>query len=336
MSGVCQVEVEQDDDGLRVDRWFKRHYPELAHGRLEKLLRKGQVRVDGGRVKGNSRLEAGQIVRVPPFGAAAPVDPDAPVRKTKTKPTVSREDAKLIQSLVLYKDPSIIVINKPSGLAVQGGTNTERHLDGMLDGLKFELEERPRLVHRLDRDTSGVLLLARTATAAAKLGRSFKERDTRKIYWALTVGVPRPDRGTIRMSLAKQPGRMGERVVPVPDRSEGAQFSETHFATVARAGQKLAWIAFMPITGRTHQLRVHASEALQCPVVGDGKYGGAAAHPGGLPSGLHLHARSLEITHPKGRRFSITAPLTGHMAQSWKFLGLDQEDDGNPFEELEA
>lgn len=336
MSGVAQVEVEPDDDGLRVDRWFKRHYPELAHGRLEKLLRKGQVRVDGGRVKGNSRLEAGQVVRVPPFGAEAIVDPDAPVRKAKEKQVLSKEDAAYVQALVLYKDPSIIVLNKPSGLAVQGGTNTQRHLDGMLDGLKFDLAERPRLVHRLDRDTSGVLLLARTANAAAKLGRSFKERDTRKIYWALTVGVPRPDRGTIRMFLAKQGGRMGERVVPVQERDEGAQSSETHFATVAKAGQKLAWIAFMPVTGRTHQLRVHAAEALKCPVVGDGKYGGAVAHPGGLPSGLHLHARSLEINHPKGRRFSITAPLPPHMVQSWKLLGLDQEDDGNPFEELEA
>jgi len=335
MSGVSLIEVREDDDGSRVDRWFKRHYPELAHGRLEKLLRKGQVRVDGGRVKGNDRVESGQIIRVPPFGAATPVDPDAPVRKAKVKPTFNTEDERFVQSLVLYKDASIIVLNKPSGLAVQGGTKTERHLDGMLDGLKFDLPDRPRLVHRLDRDTSGVLLLARTPGAAAKLGRSFKERNTRKIYWALTVGVPRPAKGTIRMSLAKQAGRMGERIVPVPDKADGAQFSETHFATVARAGQKLAWLAFMPITGRTHQLRVHASEALKCPVVGDGKYGGSAAHPGGLPAGLHLHARSIGIKHPNGKWFSITAPLPPHMVQSWNLLGLELENDANPFEELD-
>ncbi len=334
MSGVSQVEVVEDDDGVRVDRWFKRHYPMLARGRLEKLLRKAQIRVDGGRVKTNTRLEAGQSVRVPTFGAENIL---REMPKKVSKPTYSKEDAAFVQSLVLYKDASLIVLNKPSGLAVQGGTKTERHLDGMLDGLKFDLPDRPRLVHRLDRDTSGVLLLARTSAAAAKLGRSFKERDTRKVYWALTVGVPRPDRGTIRMSLAKQPGRMGERVVPVPDRTLGAQFSETHFATVARAGQKLAWIAFMPVTGRTHQLRVHAVEALQCPVVGDGKYGGSAAHPGGeVPSGLHLHARSIEISHPKRGRFSIQAPLPPHMVESWNLLGLDLKDDGNPFEELGA
>ena len=246
MSGVSQVEVVEDDDGVRVDRWFKRHYPMLARGRLEKLLRKGQIRVDGGRVKTNTRLEAGQSVRVPPFGAENIL---REMPKKVSKPTYSKEDAAFVQSLVLYKDASLIVLNKPSGLAVQGGTKTERHLDGMLDGLKFDLPDRPRLVHRLDRDTSGVLLLARASAAATKLGRSFKERDTRKVYWALTVGVPRPDRGTIRMSLAKQPGRMGERVVPVPDRTLGAQFSETHFATVARAGQKLAWMHLCLLRG---------------------------------------------------------------------------------------
>jgi len=333
MSGVSQIRVVEDDDGVRVDRWFKRHYPTLARGRLEKLLRKGQVRVDGGRVKANTRLAAGQSVRVPPFGAENEL---REMPAGVTKPAYNKKDAAFIQSLVLYKDASIIVLNKPSGLAVQGGTKTERHLDGMLDGLKFDLPDRPRLVHRLDRDTSGVLLLARTSAAATKLGRSFKERDTRKIYWALTVGVPRPGHGTIRMLLAKQPGRMGERVVPVPDKTPGAQSSETHFATIARAGQKLAWVAFMPVTGRTHQLRVHAVEALQCPVVGDGKYGGSAAHPGGeISTGLHLHARSIEISHPKRGRFSISAPLSPHMAASWDLLGLDQNDDGDPFEELD-
>ncbi|MEQ9145130.1 MAG: RluA family pseudouridine synthase [Parvibaculaceae bacterium] len=332
MSGVSHIEVDGGDDGLRVDRWFKRHYPELGHGRLEKLLRKGQVRVDGGRVKANTRLEAGQTIRVPPFG---PVSAEAP--RKKAKPAFDKKEAAFIQGLVLHMDESIIVLNKPSGLAVQGGSRTERHIDGMLEGLKFDLPERPRLVHRLDRDTSGVLLLARTASAAAKLGKAFKHRQTRKIYWALTVGVPRPENGTIRMMLAKQMGPAGERVVPVDPDTPGAQSSETHFAAVARAGQKLAWVAFMPVTGRTHQLRVHAAEALHCPIVGDGKYGGADAHPGGeIPSALHLHARSIEIAHPDGGRLSISAPLPEHMVKTWDLLGLDQEDDGNPFEELDV
>ncbi len=332
MSGVAHVDVSEDDDGLRVDRWFKRHYPELAHSRLEKLLRKGQVRVDGGRVKANVRLEAGQTVRVPPFGGQDGFVPN----KKLTRPSFDKKEAAFVQSLVLHKDASIIAINKPSGLAVQGGTGTERHLDGMLEGLKFDFPERPRLVHRLDRDTSGVLLLARTAKAASKLARAFKERDTRKVYWALTVGVPRPERGTIRMTLAKQAGRSGERMVPVPDRTPGGQASETHFATVARAGQKLAWVSFMPVTGRTHQLRVHAVAALECPIVGDGKYGGAEAHPGGeISSSLHLHARSMDIAHPNGGRFTVSAPLSDHMAATWRLLALDEQDDGDPFAELE-
>jgi 23S rRNA pseudouridine955/2504/2580 synthase len=333
MSGVSHVDVSKDDDGLRVDRWFKRHYPDLAHSKLEKLLRKGQVRVDGGRVKANSRVETGQTIRVPPFGNA---DGFVPSKKAP-RPAYDKKEADFVQSLVLHRDASIIAINKPSGLAVQGGTGTERHLDGMLEGLKFDLPERPRLVHRLDRDTSGVLLLARTPRAASQLAKAFKERDTRKIYWALTVRVPRPERGTIRMTLAKQAGRSGERMVPVPDGTPGAQVSETHFATVARAGQKLAWVSFMPITGRTHQLRVHAVEALQCPIVGDGKYGGAEAHPGGeISSALHLHARSMDIAHPDGGRFSVEASLPEHMVRSWNLLALDQEDDGDPFLELET
>lgn len=332
MSGVSHIEVVRGDDGERIDRWFKRHYPSLARGRLEKLLRTGQVRVDGARAKTSTRLEAGQVVRVPPFGAATDVTED----EAQEKPALSRKDAAFVRSLVIHKDESILVLNKPCGLAVQGGTRTERHLDGMLEALTFDAAEKPRLVHRLDRDTSGVLVLARTAAAAAKLGRSFKERDTRKIYWALTVGAPRPDRGTIRMHLAKQAGKKGERVTGVSAHADEAQFSETHFATVARAGQKLAWLVFMPVTGRTHQIRVHAAEALQCPVVGDGKYGGAAAHPGGeISTSLHLHARSLDVAHPDGGRFSILAPLPPHMEKSWQLLGLDLEDDGNPFEELE-
>jgi len=333
MSGVSHVDVSKDDDGLRVDRWFKRHYPDLAHSKLEKLLRKGQVRVDGGRVKANSRVETGQTIRVPPFGNE---DGFVPTKKAQ-RPSYDKNEAAFVQSLVLHRDASIIAINKPSGLAVQGGTGTERHLDGMLEGLKFDLPERPRLVHRLDRDTSGVLLLARTPRAASRLAKAFKERDTRKIYWALTARVPRPERGTIRMTLAKQAGRAGERMMPVPDGTPGGQVSETHFATVARAGQKLAWVSFMPVTGRTHQLRVHAVEALQCPIVGDGKYGGAEAHPGGeISSTLHLHARSMDIAHPDGGRFSVEASLPEHMVRTWKLLALDQEDDGDPFLELET
>lgn len=331
MTAVQQIDVAADEDGLRLDRWFKRHFPALGHGRLEKLLRTGQVRVDGGRAKANARLIAGQQVRVPPLGdlgAARLHDAERP------KAGLSAADSAFVQGLVIHRDASVLVLNKPAGLAVQGGTKTERHLDGMLDALTFDAAERPRLVHRLDRDTSGVLVLARTAKAATALGRAFKEKDARKIYWALTAGVPRPAQGTMNVALAKQGREGGERVAPAEMGEEGAQSAVTHYAVVARAGQRLAWVAFMPMTGRTHQLRAHAV-ALGTPVTGDGKYGGAAAHPGGeIPRQLHLHARSIDIAHPDGGRLRVSAPLPPHMARSWALLGFDAEDDEDPFAEL--
>ena len=329
MNEVAQIAVTNDEDGLRLDRWFRRHFPLVTHGRLEKLLRTGQVRVDGARAKANVRLEQGQIVRVPPLGDEA-VKP-AP----KADRGFSDQDAAFIRSLVIHKDKSILVLNKPAGLAVQGGTKTERHIDGMLDALTFDAAERPRLVHRLDRDTSGVLVLARTAKAAAALARSFKERDTRKIYWALVVGVPTPRQGTIDLALTKEGGPRAERVFAAENGDENARSAVTHFSTVATASYKLAWLAMMPLTGRTHQLRAHAS-AIGTPIVGDGKYGGVNAHPGGeIPRQLHLHARSIDIAHPDGKRFFIEAEMPPHMKASWKLLAFDERDAKGAFEGLD-
>lgn len=328
MSGVEQIEVKAGDDGARLDKWFKRRFPGLTQGRLEKLLRTGQVRVDGGRAKSNTRLEEGQVVRVPPLGDLSP-------KPQPAKPKTSEADRRYVQELVLYKDAHVIVLNKPAGLAVQGGSKTERHLDGLLDGLKFDAPERPRLVHRLDRDTSGVLVLARTAKAAAQLGRAFKKKDAQKIYWALTVGVPRPAQGTVKMPLAKLGGPGRERVHAADFGDEEAKNAMTHFSVVAQAAQRLSWTAFMPVTGRTHQIRAHAAYALKTPIAGDGKYGGAEAHPGGeIERKLHLHARSLDIAHPGGGRLKCVAPLPPHMARGWDFFGFDKNDDGDPFAEL--
>lgn len=329
MNEVAQIAVTNDEDGIRLDRWFRRHFPLVTHGRLEKLLRTGQVRVDGARAKANVRLEQGQIVRVPPLGEEA-VKP-AP----KADRGVSEQDAAFIRSFVIHKDKSILVLNKPAGLAVQGGTKTERHIDGMLDALTFDAAERPRLVHRLDRDTSGVLVLARTAKAAAALARSFKERDTQKIYWALVVGVPTPRQGTIDLALTKEGGPRAERVFAAEKGDENARSAVTHFSTVATASYKLAWLAMMPLTGRTHQLRAHAS-AIGTPIVGDGKYGGVNAHPGGeIPRRLHLHARSIDIAHPDGQRFFIEAEMPPHMKTSWKLLAFDERDARGAFEGLD-
>jgi 23S rRNA pseudouridine955/2504/2580 synthase len=313
--------VDADEADLRLDRWFRRHFPQLSHGHLEKLLRTGQVRVDGKRVKASSRLEPGQAIRVPPLLAEAPPRALAPQR-------ASRDAAELL-ARVLFRDDDVLAIDKPEGLAVQGGTATPRHLDGMLDALRFDAAERPRLVHRLDKDTSGVLLLARNAFAAAKLADAFRGRRLRKYYWAVTVGVPKPFRGTIDAPLAKARTRQGERVATT---GEDGLKAVTLYHVVEHAHRRAAWVALWPRTGRTHQLRVHMA-ARGTPILGDGKYGGPAAFLAGaeVPHRLHLHARRLIAPHPRGGLLDVTAPLPLHMATTWGYFGFDRDDDGDPF-----
>ena len=326
MSGVQTLTVAPEDAEIRLDRWFKRHFPDLGHGRLEKLLRTGQIRLDGKRVEASDRIAAGQRIRVPPLPSGPPPD---------TKPeraAPSAADTRLLQERVLYRDAEMIVINKPEGLAVQGGTGTSRHLDGLLDALRFEAKERPRLVHRLDKDTSGVLVLARSAHAAARIGELFRGKATRKVYWAITVGAPKPRNGKIDQPLAKQAGPGGERVAA--DHEEGDR-ALTFYRTVARAGDRFAWLALEPVTGRTHQLRVHCL-TLGTPILGDGKYGGAAAHPASLPqaSKLHLHARAIALPLPSGKTVTVTAPLPPHMRESWDFFGFEEASERDPFIDL--
>ena len=312
--------IDDDDDGARLDRWFKRHYPSLTHGRLEKLLRTGQVRLDGKRAKAGDRIATGQIVRLPPnLGEVAGEKPVAPHSR----------DAESLRDLILHMDKSVIVLNKPSGLATQGGSGLTRHIDGMLDSLAFEKRQRPRLVHRLDRDTSGVLVVARTVPAAAALARSLQQRDARKTYWALTRGVPKKQRGTVKAALAKEAGfgarGRDERMTLADKTDEGARHAVTDYAVLARAGEEFAWVAAKPLTGRTHQIRVHLA-SLGAPIVGDFKYGGTAARGrGAIENRLHLHARSIDIAHPDGGRLRVTAPLPPHMMKSWKLLGFDPD-----------
>lgn len=322
MDQVRTIAVAPEDAEIRLDRWFKRHFPGLGHGKLEKLLRTGQVRLDGKRAEAGDRIAAGQQIRVPPLGDITTPAPRAPAAPRP-------QDEAMVRSLVIHRDADVIVINKPAGLAVQGGTGTERHLDALLDALRYDAPERPRLVHRLDKDTSGVLVLARSAAAAAKLAEAFRGKSARKVYWAAVVGLPAPRRGRIDQPLAKQPGRAGERVVP--DEDEGKR-AITYYRTITNAGGKISWVAFYPVTGRTHQLRAHAM-ALGTPILGDGKYGGAAAHPAGLARGreLHLHARALSLPHPHGGWLEVVAPLPPHMKETWAFLGFDEADEADPF-----
>ena len=326
MTGVETVTVRPEDGAGRLDRWFKRHYPGLTHGRLEKLLRTGQIRVDGKRAHAGDPVAPGQAIRVPPL-------PETPAASPKpSAPRARPQDAALLRDAVLYRDDWAIVVNKPAGLAVQGGTNTDRHVDALLDGLRFESKERPRLVHRLDKDTSGVLLIARHAAAAAFFTRAFRDKTTRKTYWAITVGLPEIRQGRIDLALAKQAGiRGGERVQAD---AEGKS-AVTYYTVVDHAGTRASWLALLPVTGRTHQLRAHCA-ALGTPILGDGKYGGSGAQlaGGAAARGLHLHARSLAIPHPQGGTLSVTAPLPPHMRRMWEFFGFDA-DVADPFAELE-
>ncbi len=320
MSGVQQRVVVNADEGMRLDRWFKQYFPTLGFGQLQKLVRTGQVRVDGGRAKTSTRLEEGQSIRVPPLPEQPDGDPAAP--KVRRTIDMTADDRAALRDLVLYRDDEVIAINKPAGLAVQGGAKTDRHLDGMLSALKFGSPDTPRLVHRLDKDTSGVLLLARTRASAAILSKTLQKREAEKLYWALVIGTPRPSDGIIDAPLVKK-GMDGREKVHVAGEDDTGQHAQTIYDTLDRAGARIAWLALQPVTGRTHQIRAHAA-ALGHPIVGDGKYGGAEAHPGPpIARQLHLHARTLRVPHPKRGIIQVDAPVPNHMADTMRFLGFD-------------
>ncbi|MGH6734792.1 MAG: RluA family pseudouridine synthase [Methyloceanibacter sp.] len=314
-SSVETKQVSEAEDGMRLDRWFKAHYAALPHSRLEKLLRTGQVRVDGGRAKASKRLEAGQSIRVPPLPDVPP--PPGP------KHALSKADRAFLAAMTLYEDDDLLVLNKPSGIAVQGGTKTAHHIDRLLEGLGGGPETRPRLVHRLDRDTSGVLVIAKRRSIAAKLGRAFQTRSVRKIYWALVHGVPKPPQGKIEAALVKAAGPEGDRVRKArAGEQDIAQSAVTHYAMVDRAGQQAAFVSLKPVTGRQHQLRAHMA-ILGHPILGDEKYRGNAALPVGVSNRLHLHARRISFPHPGGEGVvDVTAPLPDHMRQSFALFGF--------------
>ncbi|MEA2755182.1 MAG: rRNA pseudouridine synthase [Aliidongia sp.] len=333
MSGVQTIEIRDEDSDIRLDRWFRRHFPGLNHVQLEKLLRTGQVRVDGGRVKAAHRLTTGMVVRVPPLDDRAAATPEERAHQAPTPRPMRPNDIADLQAMVLYRDKEVLAINKPHDLAVQGGTNLVQHLDGMLDALKFEASERPRLVHRLDKDTSGVLLLARSAKSAAWLAAAFREKTAHKTYWAVVAGVPRPHQGRIDIPVGKT--QIGSREKMAVDEEDGRR-AITYYTVIEQAAQKAAWLALLPVTGRTHQLRVHAAE-LGTPILGDSKYGGAGAQLTGLEHArkLHLHARSISLKRPDGKTLTVTAPLPPHMQDTWKFFGFAADTDGDPFAELD-
>jgi 23S rRNA pseudouridine955/2504/2580 synthase len=333
---------------MRLDRWFRGHFPDLGFGHLQKLIRSGQVRVDGARVKTSTRLEPGQAVRVPPLsgvekpavgGRRQPAEGMSDGRRPtegKDRPPRAEAgaasgagrgkggDAATLRAMLLYEDDDVYVFNKPAGLAVQGGSGLTRHLDGMLEALRDAKGQKPRLVHRLDRDTSGVLIVARTRRAAQHLAAAFRSRSTRKIYWALVKGVPKPKQGRVSTWLAK--GEDGERMRVARHGTDEASHAVSLYSVIDQAGQRLGWLSMRPVTGRTHQLRAHAAH-IGHPIIGDPKYFEADHNwdfPGGMQNKLHLHARRLVIPHPSGNgTIDVTAPLPPHMQQSWNLLGFD-------------
>ncbi len=343
MSGVQMLQVGEGEGDVRLDRWLRKRFPNLTQGAIEKMCRKGELRVDGGRVTSSTRVQDGQAVRVPPLpdmGQPAP----PPSR-------IGRGDEAMIQAAVLWKDEHIIALNKPPGLPSQGGSGQgDRHVDGLAPALMFGYKEPPKLVHRLDKDTSGVLLLARTDRVARGLSEALRHRNVSKIYWAAVAGVPSPRAGTIRFGLVKEGGRGDEKMRAIHPReveaTPGAKRAMTEFATIENAGGRLAWVAMQPVTGRTHQLRAHMAE-LGHPILGDGKYGGSgqenlgdgwgAGVGGDLSRKLHLHARTLIVEHPVTKSLlTLTAPLPPHMQQTWDYLGWNPKDAPlNPFEDRE-
>ena len=320
MSGVESITVDRDEAGMRLDRWFKLHYPGLGFGHLQKLLRSGQVRVDGSRAKTSTRLAAGQSVRVPPV---QPGDKGKPAPQTPATMRDRRDDD-VLQSNMLYQDDQVFVLNKPAGLAVQGGSGVYRHVDGMLEAFRDRQGRKPRLVHRLDRDTAGVLVIARTRSAAAFLGKAFKDRRTRKTYWALVKGVPKRSSGRISTYVVRDEG--AERMRVAKHGEPEADHAVSTYATVDQAGSRLAWLLMRPVTGRTHQLRLHAAH-IGHPIIGDAKYFDVEnwEFPGGIQNRLHLLARRIEIPHPDGGKIDVSAPLPPHMQQSWAVLGFEEK-----------
>lgn len=343
MSGVQMIVVGHEEGQQRLDRFLRKRFPQLQQGRIEKMCRKGEVRVEGGRVKSSTRVESGQSVRVPPLPAEKGEARSVPS-------SVSDANARMIREAVIYKDDHLIAINKPPGLATQGGSKQVLHLDGLTEALKFERDDAPRLVHRLDKDTSGLILLARSGPAATALSKAFQSRETLKTYWAAVAGAPRPRRATIRFGLIKLGGKGAEKMRCIhPDEvpsTEGAKRATTDYSVVEAAAQRTSWVALRPITGRTHQLRAHMAE-IGHPIVGDGKYGGNSSTNegdgwgsqlgGSISRKLHLHARSLVLPHPAdpSRKLRLVAEMPEHMKNSWDFFGwqVDDEAAADPFED---
>ena len=305
--------VSESEKDIRLDRWFKRHYPDISHGTLEKWLRKKNVRVDNKKALSNMRLSAGQVIRIPPVE----------IKKSTTQEKIlSKADADFIQKMVLYKDKDLIILNKPAGLAVQGGSKTTRHIDGMLDALRFDYEEKPHLVHRLDKETSGILVVARTVQSAGKLSNLFKTKEIHKVYWALVAGLPKPEKGKIEAPLIqKKNGKNSDKRMIDEEGLRAVSLYEVqdHLA------DKVSWLKMSPLTGRTHQLRIHAAQALKTPILGDVRYGTRTELSKDLPKKMFLHARTISIPLTDKKSLTVDAPIPEHFKLAFQRFGFNEK-----------
>lgn len=306
--------VSASESDVRLDRWFKRHFPSVSHGTIEKLLRKKNIRVNGLKATSNQRLQPGDEIRIPPMDAPSPI--------SKSTKTLSKSDAQFIQSLVLYKDEEVIVLNKPAGLAVQGGTKTTRHVDGLLDGLRFDCAERPKLVHRLDKETSGVLMVARTVQAAAKYTKLFKTKEIQKVYWTLVAGCPKIKEGKIDAPLMKKSSASGEKMSVDFEKGDKAI---SLYQVVDHLANKVSWLQMAPLTGRTHQLRVHCADVLKTPILGDDKYGKRSTLMQNIPHQMYLHAHSITWTNEQGKTKTVVASLPDYFETAFHEFGFDKK-----------
>ena len=317
MTSVEFAVVNEKDDDIRLDRWFQRHYPDLKHGMLERLIKNKNIKLNKAKTTAGNHVHTGDEIRIPPL--------DTP-KRDETPLRISKKDIQMMQSLVIYKDNEMIILNKPAGLAVQGGSKTTRHIDGLLDALRFEKDEKPHLVHRLDKETSGVLVLARSANIAAKLTEAFKTRAVHKVYWAVVAGEPQLLSGKIDAPLTKTQDKV------IVDFEHGDKAISV-YEVIDSAGKQASWLALSPLTGRTHQLRVHLTEVLKTPILGDDKYGKKSLS--NMGKGLHLHARAIEIRNPKsGKVVQVIADLPAHMKETFRLLGFDEKEQPKPFEFL--
>lgn len=305
--------VQETEKDIRLDRWFKRHYPSVPHGMLEKLLRKKNIRVDNKKASANTRLNPGAVIRIPPLTSA---------KETKQPFILSKKDIALMQGMVLYKDKDIIILNKPEGLAVQGGSKTTHHIDGLLDALKFDYDEKPRLVHRLDKETSGILVVARTVQSASHFSQLFKTKDIRKTYWALVDGLPKPDKGKIEAPLLQKKisANADKRTI-----DENGLEAVSLYAVQDHLADKVSWLQMSPLTGRTHQLRIHAAEALKTPILGDSRYGKKNNLTDDLPNKMFLHARAISIPLMNKKELIVEAPLPKHFQEAFQLFGFSEK-----------